>query len=299
MSNRLGAAIALAVAGALLVAACDDGDDAASLEDLEEATYRTDSLPAGEATLEDGEFRTPAAPGSATEIVILLGESAVGDLDGEEPDDAAAITIEQTGGSGTFYLIHALLSEDGELRDAGPVFLGDRIRIVSVAIEGREVVVELLDRPPDAPFAQEPTVEVTRRFALEGGALAEVGAADGTGGAAFACDASLPDAPLVIVRSPRSGDAVASGFEVEGCSRTFESNVNWRLRDRTGATIAEGFTMGGGVDAPGPFAFTVEYGAAERQVGHLEVFEEDVSGGEGFPPPRDVVPVVLSPTATQ
>jgi hypothetical protein len=32
-----------------------------------------------------------------------------------------------------------------------------------------------------------------------------------------------------------------------------------------------------------------------RQIGHLEVFEEDVSGGEGFPPGHTVLPLVLRP----
>jgi len=183
------------------------------------------------------------------------------------------------------------------LRDAGAVFLGDRIRILRVAIESQQIVVELLARPPGAPFAEEPSVEVTRRFTLRG-ALAEVGAADGDGdatGETFACDASLPDAAIVIVRVPRSGEGVASGFEVSGCSRTFEGGVNWRLLDRMVAAIAEWFTMGGGLDGPLPFAFTVEFNTAERQMAHREVFEEDVSNGEGFPPSRDVVPLLLEP----
>ena len=33
----------------------------------------------------------------------------------------------------------------------------------------------------------------------------------------------------------------------------------------------------------------------ERQVGSLEVFEEDQSDGEGFPPGRTVLPLVLVP----
>jgi hypothetical protein len=59
--------------------------------------------------------------------------------------------------------------------------------------------------------------------------------------------------------------------------------------------LASGFTTGGGVDAPAPFTFTVAYSVSQRQVGHLEVFEEDVSDGAGFPPPRDVIPLVLQP----
>ena len=118
---------------------------------------------------------------------------------------------------------------------------------------------------------------------------------DGVGkNAAFACDDSLPDASLVIVNSPVGGAEVASGFQVSGCSRTFESNVQWRLSDRTGAVLASGHTSGGGIDGPALFRFTVDYETAERQLAHLEVYEEDVSEGEGYPPPRAIVPVVVS-----
>ena len=52
---------------------------------------------------------------------------------------------------------------------------------------------------------------------------------------------------------------------------------------------------GGGVDGAGSFDFAVTYSVPERQIGHLEVYEEDVSDGEGFPPGRNVVPLVLNP----
>ena len=109
-----------------------------------------------------------------------------------------------------------------------------------------------------------------------------------------ACDDNLPDASLVIVSSLVGGAEVASGFQVSGCSRTFESNVQWRLSSRTGAVLASGRTSGGGIDGAAPFTFTVEYGSAEPQIAHLEVYEEDVSEGEGFPPPRAIVPLVIS-----
>ena len=94
---------------------------------------------------------------------------------------------------------------------------------------------------------------------------------------------------------PSAGDRVESGFEVKACSRTFESNVNWRLVARNGTELARGSTQEGGVDGPGPFAFTVAYTADEPQIGHLELFEEDASDGEGFPPERIVLPLILKP----
>lgn len=92
-----------------------------------------------------------------------------------------------------------------------------------------------------------------------------------------------------------SGDTLESGDSVEGCSRTFESHVPWYLVDREGNTIAESFTMGGGVDGPAPFEFTVEYEVDEAQVGHLFVGGDDPSDGAGFPPSLNQIPVVLLP----
>ncbi len=77
--------------------------------------------------------------------------------------------------------------------------------------------------------------------------------------------------------SPAGGEEVVNGFTVRGCSRTFESNVQWRLLDRAGEVLASGSAMGGGVDGPAPFTFAVAYEAAERQLAHLEVYEEGVS----------------------
>lgn len=108
-------------------------------------------------------------------------------------------------------------------------------------------------------------------------------------------DGALDDAAFVFATAPAAGSRVQTGFSVRGCSRTFESTVVWRLLARDGSLLANGLTQGGGVDGPAPFGFAVPYQIGERQIGHLEVFEEDVSDGEGFPPGRTVLPLVLLP----
>jgi hypothetical protein len=108
-------------------------------------------------------------------------------------------------------------------------------------------------------------------------------------------DGALGDAAFVIATKPNAGDRVESGFEVTGCSRTFESTVNWRLIGRDGTELAKGHTQGGGVDGPAAFSFTVTFTAPEQQIGHLEVFAEDASDGEGFPPGRTVLPLIIKP----
>jgi hypothetical protein len=106
-------------------------------------------------------------------------------------------------------------------------------------------------------------------------------------------DGGLDDKAFVFVEGPGSGERVLSGFRVTGCSSTFEANVNWRLRARDGHVLAKGFTQGGGQE-PGSFAFTVAYPIADRQIGQLEVFEPQVTT-EGFPPVKNVLPLVLEP----
>ena len=132
------AARGVTAVGALLVmtavlASCDGvpDDDRAPPDavSLEAATIRTENTETGRATLEDGEFREPVAPGSASEVVIRLAQWALGDLDADGGADAAAITIEYPGGSGNFRYLHAILKEEGELHDADIAFLGDRIRV--------------------------------------------------------------------------------------------------------------------------------------------------------------------------
>jgi hypothetical protein len=108
-------------------------------------------------------------------------------------------------------------------------------------------------------------------------------------------DGALDEAAFVLATAPAPGARVASGFQIRGCSRSFESTVLWRLLARDGTELAAGVTQGGGVDGPGPFSASVAFTVAERQVGHLEVYAEDVSDGEGFPPGRTVLPLVLLP----
>ena len=129
-------------------------------------------------------------------------------------------------------------------------------------------------------------------------AILLAGCAEVPGGGADGCDLSdgaLDDAAFVIATAPAAGARVSSGFGVSGCSRTFESTIVWRLHARNGSLLGQGTATGGGVDGPGPFAFSVPFTVGERQVGELEVFEEDASDGEGFPPGRTVLPLVLLP----
>lgn len=110
-------------------------------------------------------------------------------------------------------------------------------------------------------------------------------------------DPVLAGSSFVVVTEPAAGARAASPLRVRGCSRTFESNVVWELQGRDGRALASGFTSGGGVDGADDFFFEASFSTSDPQVGHLRVFEPDVSDGEGFPGGRTVVPLVLLPGA--
>lgn len=106
-------------------------------------------------------------------------------------------------------------------------------------------------------------------------------------------DGALGRSAFVFVQSPASGERVADGFRVSGCSNTFEATVNWRLQARDGRELASGFAQGGSRE-PGPFSFTVRYSIGARQIGQLEIYEPSVTT-EGFPTVKNIVPLVLEP----
>ncbi len=107
-------------------------------------------------------------------------------------------------------------------------------------------------------------------------------------------DPVVAGSSFVVVTHPRIGQRVRSPLVVVGCSRTFESNVLYQLNGRDGRVIAQGRTTGGGADGAGEFFVEIVYAIEEDEVATLEVRGSDPSGGEGFPPSRVVMPVVLS-----
>jgi hypothetical protein len=177
--KRIYVGLTILMAVALLLAACASGSgsedgmlDGQTWEAaLQNAEYRTQWTPEGVVRLENGEYRAPAAPGSASEIVIALTEYvAVGELKGESA--AAAILNTSGGGSGTFYELHLMVERNGQLHDVAWALLGDRVQINSLSIEDNEIVVDMVTHGPDDPMCC-PTQQVVQTYALQGDALVQ------------------------------------------------------------------------------------------------------------------------------
>ena len=100
---------------------------------------------------------------------------------------------------------------------------------------------------------------------------------------------------IIDIQQPAPYDLVGPEIHVGGQSLTFEGNVQWSLTE--GHDQLEGFITNSGVTVT-QFQFTIsgiEATAMKLPRLFLTVFEEDVSDGEGFPPPSVTIPVIYGP----
>ena len=113
-------------------------------------------------TLVDGMAEQPAAPGSAAvERTRIVERPAPVSATIRGQQVTALALADEPGGSGTFYYI-AVARNGGSSPHA--VFLGDRVLLKSISIEGADVVVRYLDRKTGDAMTTPPSVAVERRF---------------------------------------------------------------------------------------------------------------------------------------
>lgn len=126
-------------------------------------------------TLVNGLATSPAAPGSATNVVTkYFGDNAVGDINGDGIDDVAFILTQDNGGSGTFYYVVAAIGNGRGYSGTNAVLLGDRIAPQSVEIRGGEVIANYADRAPGEPMTKPPSVGISKHFKVSTGLLSQV-----------------------------------------------------------------------------------------------------------------------------
>lgn len=140
--------------------------------DLDSLKIRSNVFSDGPVTLEHGEFRAPAAPRSASEIIIRLTDKRVfGVLNGRPA--AGVIVATSTGGTGTFYELALLSKMVQGWTNTDTVLLGDRVAVHSIAIEGSSIVITMTKHGPRDPLCC-PTQEVKQRFVVRGDQLVTI-----------------------------------------------------------------------------------------------------------------------------
>lgn len=126
--------------------------------------------------LADGHYEgAPFVEGGASRPTVdfLNDIYAFGDLNGDGVDDAAIFVAENSGGSGVFTYIAAMLNQNGVPVNVGTAFLGDRSELVSVSIKDGVIAVDMVTQGPDDPMCCA-TLEVVKKFELQDGGFVEL-----------------------------------------------------------------------------------------------------------------------------
>jgi len=143
-------------------------------EALSNMTYPSEWTRSGQASLVGGVYEEPAAPGSASNIVIRLTDSlAVGRIGDQTM--AALVIVTDPGGSGVFFDLHLVRQRENRWSIVDRARLGDRIRVSKLEVERGLVGLDLtVHGPRDGACC--PTERDRVYYALQGERLVKVSA---------------------------------------------------------------------------------------------------------------------------
>jgi hypothetical protein len=169
--------IAAIAALVLMISACAfvaPPPQALTLDALKNAEYNSDLPAAKKAKLTNGVYEEEIVPGSASKLTIRLRDQyATGDLNGDGVADAAVVLAGNSGGSGVFVTLEAVVNDGGKPKHVASADLGDRTVIKSVSIADGIIVMDLTTHSPTDPMCC-PTQNETDRFKLQGAQLVRI-----------------------------------------------------------------------------------------------------------------------------
>ena len=254
-----------------------------TLDMLKNATYM---LPfyGRTVTLTDGSYQE----GSGAEIysVSMTGAITFGDLNGDGLEDAAAILVENGGGTGQFESIVVIVNQGGVPAQAGVAQLGDRVQVNSLTIQAGRVVLDMLVQGPNDALCC-PTQPVTQAYHLFANGLFLMHATSKT----------LSGAERAItITSPANDAEVTNPVTVTGnvTISPFENTLVYRIYNVTNEEVVvepllvDATEMGG----PGTFMLDLDLTSAGL-VGLIRVEILDISMADGSTLALDAIMLVL------
>lgn len=140
--------------------------------DVKNATYTID----GQAVaLVNGKLEQEIIPGSASKIITqYFGNEAKGDFNGDGKEDVAFLLTQNSGGSGTFFYVAALISTKDGYKGTNAILLGDRIAPQTTEFRNGEIIVNYADRGSNEPMTASPSIGVSKYFKISDNKLIEI-----------------------------------------------------------------------------------------------------------------------------
>lgn len=140
-----------------------------SSEEVRNLAYPNEFTESETASLADGYYSEPAAPISASDVIVQFRRAAFGTIAGQPA--AAVVLSTNAGGSGTFYALHIVLrSAGGAPEPIAQHSLGDRIVLQGVAFAGEAIQVDFTGFAADDGLCC-PTLNMARDYRVRNGRL--------------------------------------------------------------------------------------------------------------------------------
>lgn len=153
----------------------------AGMQQLRNAEYPISNLVPNRPTvrLTNGIYENRAET-TRVNLINLPGLLQLTDATGDQKADGVVILSASTGGSGAFTYLSIAPEQNGRLQPSSTVFLGDRVRVEAVQVQGSQIRVTLLTQGPNDPMCC-PTVRQTRVYELRNNQLALMSQPSATG----------------------------------------------------------------------------------------------------------------------
>ena len=124
-------------------------------------------------TLKEGVYEgRPVVEGGASRPRVTLWDHliAFGDLDGAPGEEAAVLLSESSGGSGERVYVAVVGARGGELANLGTTLVGDRVKIRTLHVADRRIVMDVVEAGPKDALCC-PTQLARKSYALRNGTL--------------------------------------------------------------------------------------------------------------------------------
>lgn len=236
--------------------------------------------------LVNGVYQEGTAGGADFVEVRVTDFIALGDIDGDRVNEAAAIVSENYGGSGVFVFLALYSAKNDSAVFQASAFVDDRPQINSIAIEDRAVKLDVVVHGKDDPMCC-PALQTQRQYRLVNDQL------DLTIYSTFTPDGK----PRTIkIETPLNGVEVSSSVQVKGsvAIAPFENNLTYSVKDGAGVELSRGAVPVNAADPGGPGTFDAVIPLGKILSSTIVMIEiQDLSAADGSLLAMDSVELVV------
>lgn len=236
--------------------------------------------------LTNGVFQQGSAGAADFMEIRVTDFIALGDINGDGVNEAAALISENYGGTGVFVFLTLYVEQAGQPVFLTSVFIDDRPAVDSVEFENGEIFLQVTTHGAEDPFCC-PTLHNERHYRLINNQL------EMTDYVTFTPDGRPR---TIAIESPVNGSEVFSSVQIRGsvAIAPFENNLAYRIYDVGGVELSAGAIPVSAADlgAPGTFNQMIPLGnILSGAVIRIEI--QDISAADGSLFAMDSVELVV------